>query len=294
MVLSMTGFSSTILEVGKIHLTMTLKSLNSRFFEVNCKLPYLLTHLETDIIKLCKAKLYRGNVYATVYMTNPHALTSGIEPSLTTVGGYLKALETIKQQFSLSGSVSVSDILTLPNIFEVKEGLIDEATTATIMQAISELIESLNQTRIQEGSQLAHDINQRIVFIKQYLEKLEPRAQEVLKQRKETLLNNFKAVLAENNQEVSHESQNMMIYSQLEKMDIHEEIVRFKTHLDSLTQCLESSNKEKGKKLDFTLQELFREINTIASKCLDATISSLAINIKFELEKAREQSQNIV
>lgn len=294
MVLSMTGFSSTILQVGKIHLTMTLKSLNSRFFEVNCKLPYLLTHLETDIIKLCKAQLYRGNIYATVYMTNPHALTSGIEPSLTTVGGYLKAIDHIKEQFGLSGSVCVSDILTLPNIFEVKEGLIDEATMATIMQGIHQLIESLNQTRIQEGAQLALDIQGRIAMIKEHLEKLEPRAQAVLQERKETLLNNFKALLTEHNQEINLESQNTALYSQLEKMDIHEEIVRFKTHIESLTDCLESSQKEKGKKLDFTLQELFREINTIASKCSDALISSLAINIKVELEKAREQTQNIV
>jgi len=84
------------------------------------------------------------------------------------------------------------------------------------------------------------------------------------------------------------------LYISLDKMDIHEEIVRFKSHLKNITQQLESEKKEKGKRLDFTLQELAREINTLSSKCSDASITSQAINIKVELEKSREQTQNIV
>ena len=106
-------------------------------------------------------------------------------------------------------------------------------------------------------------------------------------------MSTLKTVLDEVKQEAT-ENQSNIIFNQLERIDIHEEIVRFKTHLGTLSLILEKPGSENGKKLDFTLQELFREINTITSKCADAEISSLAINIKVELEKAREQAQNIV
>jgi uncharacterized protein (TIGR00255 family) len=111
--------------------------------------------------------------------------------------------------------------------------------------------------------------------------------------KKEQLFATLKAALGEGAQPAA-DGQISMITQQLDRIDIHEEIVRFKTHLSSLTAMIASPDIETGKKLDFTLQELFRETNTIASKCSDAQISSLAIAIKVELEKAREQAQNII
>ena len=307
----MTGFSSTILSIPRrtspadpakpgthpeqqLQLSMTLKTLNSRFFESTCKLPYSLSFLETDLIKYFKSKLYRGNVVFSIHLSDPSALTGSIEPSFTAVQGYLKAIERIKHVSSLTGSLTISDLITLPNIFETKETPLDKGTINHIMAAIEQLTTLLQEMRITEGKALALDLESRIKVIKMYLEQLEPRAQIVMDHKKEQLFASLKTAMSETSQENASDAQTSLIYSQLERIDIHEEIVRFKTHLESLQTIIKSDDIEVGKKIDFTLQELFREINTIASKCNDSVISSLAINIKVELEKSREQTQNIV
>lgn len=310
MLLSMTGFSSLTISLPynkdkeatpsqnkQIQLTMTLKSLNSRFFEANCKLPYALNFLETDLIKLFKSKLHRGSIYFSMHMANPNALNYKIEPSLETVANYVRAIEHIKIAFPVAGTLSISDLISLPNIFENKEEPIDSNIANLIINAANELIETLDKARKQEGAILAQDLLQRISVIKKLMEELEPRAAQVIENRKNQLLQVISANSGANsgNTESCPESQNLIIYNQLDKIDIHEEIVRFKTHLDNLHTLIENINIiEKGKKIDFILQELFREINTITSKCSDALISKIAIDIKVELEKAREQAQNIV
>jgi uncharacterized protein (TIGR00255 family) len=303
MVLSMTGFSSLIITLPpqkngaqskEIQLTITLKSLNSRFFETTCKLPYSLTQLETELIKRFKTKLYRGNIYFTIHMHNPNALTAAIQPSLQSVAGYLQALETIKNQFRLEGTLSLKDVIHLPNIFETCEEPLNEETVSRILQAVDTLIDALYETRNKEGQMLAQDLHQRVEVMRCYLGQVEPRANIVMEHKKNQLFASLKTLLPEGAQESPSDIQCLSLYNQLDKIDIHEEIVRFKTHLDAFVCCIDSAEKEKGKKLDFTLQELFREINTITSKCSDALISSIGINIKVELEKAREQVQNIV
>ncbi len=299
MILSMTGFSSTTTMIPstdgtQVQVALTLKSLNSRFLEANCKLPYAFTHLETEIIKHFKAKLIRGNIYFTLHISNPQALTTMVEPALPLVGSYIESIKTIQKQFNLSGSISVSDVLLLPSIFQAQERQIDEASNAQVLAAVDTLISQLTHTRIQEGLVLAQDLHQRITTITSYLKDLTPRAQAVIQERKQQLMQTITTALATQSAEAITEAQNLLVYNQLEKLDIHEEIVRFTMHLDKLAQTIDAASPEKGKKLDFILQELFREINTIASKCSDGIISSLAINIKVELEKAREQAQNIV
>lgn len=309
-VLSMTGFSSAILSVPllvpsdaqagtssksvSLQITVTLKSLNSRFFESTCKLPYALTHLETEIIKILKSKLHRGNIYFTLHMTNPHALTCVVEPSMGAIAGYISAIKHIQNNFNIAGQVTISDVIGLPHIFQTQDQQFDVTTTDFVLKAVNQLVDELYSTRLKEGEALAKDMHGRIANIRTALAKLEPRAIFVMEQKKQQILQNLEQ-LAQNAEENKNlELQKLTAYSQFEKLDIHEELVRFKTHAENLETTLNSKDIEKGKKLDFTLQELFREINTIASKCSDALISSLVIDIKVELEKAREQTQNIV
>ena len=300
MIRSMTGFSSTILTLPKpgapehqIHLSMSLKTLNARFFELNCKLPYSLSFLETDLIKLFKASLYRGTIQFMVHISDPSALTGSISPALPTVRGYLSALEAIQSTYSVPGSIEIGDLIALPNIFETREAPLDTATIERIMAAIHMLIESCDQVRLKEGAALKVDLKKRIEIMQSYFAALEPRALLIMEQKKAQLFETLASVMKETT-ETFAESQKTLVYNQLERIDIHEEIIRFNTHLASLLATIDSPDIEKGKKLDFTLQELFREINTIASKCGDSHISSLAINVKVELEKSREQAQNIV
>lgn len=300
MIISMTGFSSTLLTLTKpgtaqpIHLSLSLKTLNSRYFELNCKMPYSLSFLETDLLKQFKAKLHRGTIQLGIHLSDPTALTGSIQPAISTVKSYIDALNAIKSECDISGDVTIHDLIALPNIFDTIETPLDKTVTDQIISAINQLVESCQRVRIAEGKALEKDLENRIAAMQKYLDELVPRAKVVMEQKKEQLLASLKTALADTEQATITDAQVSAISQQLDRIDIHEEIVRFKTHLKSLAAILNSPDIETGKKLDFTLQELFRETNTIASKCSDSQISSLAIGIKVELEKAREQAQNIV
>ena len=304
MIISMTGFSSRIITITQtppmggpsqeLYLTLSLKTLNSRFFETTCKLPYSLAFLETELIKYFKKRMVRGTVNFSLYLSSPAALTGTIEPALATIKGYIDSCSTIKKTFKLEGELSLPDLLALPNIFETREAPVDKELIEKIMAAIADLTDECVRTRLEEGKSLEKDLLERVAHAQAFMHELEPHTKTVIAQKKEHLFATLKTLLQETHQEAISDAQTMYIYNQLERMDIHEEIVRFNNHLKSIKAIIASPEQESGKRLDFTLQELFREINTVASKCQDSFISNLAINIKVELEKAREQVQNIV
>lgn len=311
-VFSMTGFSSlniTLPFKDGLNLTMTLKSLNSKYFEFNSKLPFALSSIETNLIKQFKSKLVRGNINFNLYLSNQNLLSVSIEPDFNLLTQYLDSIKRIQNQYNISGDIKIKDILRLPDIFlhkEIPSSDIAKEINTILTQYIEQLIESLIQERLQEGTILAKDIFNRIMLMQNYIQQLEPRALIIIDQKKEfinqTLINLFNNIHKNlnppsNNLEINTSTSEyiaLAIYNQLDKIDIHEEIVRFKSHLNMLINLLKADLIEKGKKIDFILQELFREINTITAKCADSEISNLAINIKVEIEKAREQAQNIV
>lgn len=297
MIRSMTGFANKTLTLtgpsgDKTHISINVKSLNYRFFETTFKLPHSLSFLETRLIDLCKKKLQRGHVYLTIHISNPNLFRGSIEPTFNTIQNYIDAINTIKSRFDVSQEITLDHILRLPDIFSVEEAATDSSVESTIIAAITELIDTLVQTRTAEGRNLEKDLRTRITMMDTELAVIEDTAKELVAHQKEKI----HRTAQENGIDISGfaQSQQDSLYALLDKMDIHEEIVRFKSHLQHMTEQLDSTELEKGKRLDFTLQELGREINTITAKCADATISKHAINIKVEIEKAREQVQNIV
>lgn len=301
MAMSMTGFSSTTItlypkdiKIDPVNLTITLKTLNSRYFESNLKLPYSLTHLETTLIKKLKLKLLRGSVFLAIHMNKGQSINSKIVPALGHVSQYIIALNNIKKEFNLEGEISLGDIIKLPNIFETQDQAIEPSIEKEVLLTIDKLIKKLLTVRKKEGTALKKDIQKRISAIENYLKKLKPQAELVAQNKKEEFFKNLEKI----NQYIKEAPDNPqsagILSSQLDKIDIHEEITRLETHIISFSETLESKKEEKGRQLDFTLQEMFREINTICAKCSDNIISKLSINIKVELEKAREQAQNIV
>ena len=297
MVRSMTGFASgtiilTIGEHGKATLSISIKSLNSRFFETTCKLSYPIANLETECIKRFKAKLLRGHIYFTAHINNVNAFKGAIEPSLPIIRGYLDALDQIKKTFDLEGSLSIAHLLQLPNVFVSEEQELDAINKKLFFETIDNLIEQLITTQQVEGAALLVDIKQRIALMQKEIDIIE-RAYQILMETQKQKVNQSLIELEMDESKFAEVHKNAL-YAVLDKIDIHEEIVRFKNHIATLATELESDKSEKGKRLDFILQELGREINTITAKCSDSTISSHAINIKVELEKAREQTQNIV
>jgi uncharacterized protein (TIGR00255 family) len=297
MIESMTGFATKTItltknDTSKATVSLSLKALNARFFETTCKLPYQLSNLEPAFIKLFKKRLLRGHIHFTVHIDNQSVFQEAIEPSFATVQAYVNAGEQIKKRFGVTGTLSLDTLMQLPNVFQAQEQEIDEQSKKLLLGTTEELIDLVIAARQQEGSALAADLQQRISVLKKEIAAIEIAAAALIDEQK----NKVNALLQEiaNDESKLAEARKNALYAILDKIDIHEEVVRFKSHLHNLSEQLATNVVEKGKKLDFTLQELAREINTIAAKCSDAAIGTRAINIKVEIEKAREQVQNIV
>jgi uncharacterized protein (TIGR00255 family) len=297
MISSMTGFANkTITLTGpsgdKTHISISLKSLNYRFFETTFKIPHPLSYLETRLIELCKKKLTRGHVYLTVYISNPNLFRGAIEPTFNTITNYMTAINTIKSRFGISQDITLDNILRLPDIFTVEETTADNSIETRIIDTINELLDAVIRARSTEGAQLEQDLHKRLAVMQTEIDAIETSTQSLVIAQKEKISRISQAIDADPTSMAKMQQETL--YTMLDKIDIHEEIVRFKSHLKDLGEQLRTAEAEKGKRLDFTLQELGREINTISAKCSDAAIGKRAINVKVEIEKAREQVQNIV
>lgn len=307
MIFSMTGFSSKIFTLSDqndcsktskdLSLTISLKSLNSRFFEFNCKIPFWLSSIETDLIKHIKSNLHRGNVFLSIYAANGNNIVTEVEPSIAIISNYLRAIDQIKTSFNVEGSISLKDILALPNIFEAKEFAPNQELINKVTTEIDLLVKALIEARKNEGLFIEKDLKTRLKLIKSLLKDLEEKAAKFFAEKKASLAKKAEALKEEilNLKNLDQTFfQNLTAYNQLDKIDIHEEITRFDYGVKNLTSLLNSKDIQKGKKIDFIIQELFREINTVSSKSSDAEINRLAIDIKVELEKIREQAQNVL
>ena len=186
-----------------------------------------------------------------------------------------------EQQFNLQDKVTLAQILQLPNVLQNNTIELNEKIEAEILQAVSLLSIQLIETQKTEGALLAIDIKEQLASMQIKIVKIQSLSIELIKEKKE----NLKCLL---------ETKKTTLLYEIEKIDINEETVRFNSHLTNLASQFETEETAKGKKIDFIIQELNREINTIAAKCSNIAISSLAIDIKSELEKAREQAQNII
>jgi uncharacterized protein (TIGR00255 family) len=294
---SMTGFASKTFVITtpsgeRSSVSINLKSLNSRFFEASIKLPLGLSHLETVLLKQFKETLRRGHLYFTLYLSNPNIFEGAITPAMNVIDGYMTAMKNITTKYGLTDNIKLDNILRLPNIFSKEEQPLDETSTQQILDAVTEVINKVMEDRATEGNALATDLDKRINVIRTEMKIISEQAHVVVEDWKKKVHATLQDIGASDNLMV--DAQKSGLYSMLDKIDIHEEITRLNSHLDQLITNLSSQETEKGKRLDFTLQELGREINTIASKCSDATISTHAINVKVEIEKIREQIQNIV
>lgn len=296
MLLSMTGFSSksatiNIPEVGSVGISVEMKSINSRFFEATCKLPNSLNSLEVEIINLMQKKLLRGRLYLTVRFTGDNEILSQITPSMKNIEDYLQTVGQIKKKFGLKGDLTLQDLLLLPNVFGTTRGSLSALGEKAILKIVDETATALTKVREEEGATLAKDLQERFKICAQKIQKIQKGSEALLNKIKKEC--EKKRVVAEQGDDLAR-LQLDDLYGQLNKADVHEEITRFNSHLKSVDTLFAKKQADKGKRLDFILQELLRETNTTMAKCSDFDISSMCVDIKVELEKAREQVQNIV
>jgi uncharacterized protein (TIGR00255 family) len=295
--LSMTGFGSkTIIfpleKDQKVSLLIEIKSINSRFFEATCKLPSFLSHIEVKISGMLKEKLIRGRIYLTVrLLEEEEELLTKIAPSYRLVEEYLKSIETIRKKFKISGEISMTDIIRLPGVFISEKGQVDPSLEGAIFKNIEKVAEQLIKSREAEGKSLQADLDKSFSICSDKIEKVKSLFKDFMQEQKNAI-QKLSASYQKGDEQIKMKLDEL--YSTLNKIDIHEEIIRFDSHLKSIKKVVKDSDLEKGKRLDFILQELMRESNTILAKCSNYNISAAAVDIKVELEKAREQAQNVV
>jgi uncharacterized protein (TIGR00255 family) len=308
MILSMTGFATSTVEIplsnnGNMLLSISIKSLNSRYFEMTCKIPSIFSNLEVQIQRILQKQLHRGHVSLHIKILNTESLYNSVKPSLQTIASYFDAIGIIQHEFNIQEQITLAQILQLPNALQAEELQLNESTEQLILHAIMQTAESMIETQKEEGLQLARDIKEQLASMAINIAQIQKLSIINIQEKKELLTHIMTQLAAfepltgteqKSTEQCLLEAKKTTLMYEIEKIDINEETVRFNSHLNNVTLQFDLQDPLKGKKLDFTIQELNREINTIASKCSNIAISSLAIDIKSQLEKAREQAQNII
>ncbi len=290
MIKSMTGFGQGSAEGDTFKVRVDIRSVNNRFLDIHTRLPQELAALEVTIKKQVQGALKRGRVDVTVVVDQTRQAVFEINRPL--VSGYLDAINKLKSDFNLNGELSLELVAKLPGALQVSQnfGQLDEALTAGVIEAVSQALVTLTEMRIVEGQGLVSDMTSRLDTIEKQLPSIESEAQKLPGIYKEKLAKRLQEVLGNGQVDETRLAQESILLA--DRSDISEEISRLKSHISQMRDVIQVDD-EVGKRLDFLLQEMNREANTVLSKSGDLAISDAAIVIKTEVEKLREQVQNV-
>ena len=295
MLMSMTGYGKRELENSDISISVELKSINSRYLEVNHKIPRLFSDDEDAMLALVRKKLLRGKIILNVNYTLLNDNLNQINLNENKVNEYINIAKRLHKSKVFKDKLTIDRLLTLPEVISTSTTSSNISYKRILSKSINDAISDLINMRTQEGENLSKDILSRLKKIKKDLAlivKISERTQkEILKNYKKKIKllfdGNDKIILDDNRL-----LQEIVIF--MEKKDIHEEITRLQSHIDLFVDCIVKGKNEKGKRMTFLLQEFLREINTIGSKTDNIKTSHLVVSIKTEIEKIREQVQNIL
>lgn len=287
---SMTGYGRCRIDADGREMTIELKTVNHRFLDINLRMPRGLLFLEDSIRKALSARLSRGHadVFVTYKNTRDDARAVTVDTSL--LHAYGNALDAIAAEISVHDDRSLMRFASLPDVLSVSEKEDDqEAVSALCTQVTSGAIDALLQMRAQEGEALKQDTLMRLSHLESLSAEIAVRAPDVVTDYK-TRLEQRIAELLESPPDPQRMAQEVALMA--DRAAIDEELVRLKSHIQQMRETLESAEPI-GRKLDFLVQELNREVNTIGSKASDLSIGKLVVEGKAEIEKIREQVQNI-
>jgi uncharacterized protein (TIGR00255 family) len=290
MIKSMTGFGQGSAQGDAFSVRVDIRTVNNRFLDIHTRLPQELASLEMPIKKQIQAALNRGRVDLTISVEQMKQATFVINRPL--VSGYLSALAEMKQEFGLEGDPSLELIAKLPGALQVSQDSsgLDEALVTGVIAAVSQALVTLTEMRVVEGQELAAELSSRLDHIDAELPAIESEALRLPGIYREKLQKRLQEALAGGQVDETRLAQEAVMLA--DRSDISEEIARLKSHILQMRDVLRG-DEEVGKRLDFILQEMNREANTILSKSGELAISDAAIAIKTEVEKLREQGQNV-
>jgi len=292
MIISMTGFGRSEISRDGITVSVELRSVNNRFLEISTRMPRELNARENDIREIVRKTLTRGKIHLNINIEKQADTTPSIEVDPEVVRVYKDALDQIRKHAKIKEAATLSHLLQFSDeIFGRNSQSVDTSDNWEIVsQAVEGAVKELEQMRLNEGRELARDIRDRVRAIDGVVDQVEQLSKERIPAERLRLRERI-AQLFEND-EIDEQRLEFEIVMLADKLDITEECVRYRSHSKYFVEAVKGPEPA-GRKLGFLLQEINREVTTIGSKANDAEISHLVVQAKEELEKIREQVQNI-
>ena len=291
MIKSMTGFGRCEFEESNRKITVEMKSVNHRYLDVNIKMPKKLSFFESSIRNELKNYVQRGKIDIFISYEDFSENNVCIKYNKDLAAEYLKYLRDMSEEFGLDDDIRVSTLSRYPEVFSMEEQMVDEEEIWKVLsKAIDGAAENFVETRIKEGKNLAEDLIAKLDNMLEHVAFIEERSPQLMDEYRKKLEDRVKELLGDANVDESRLLTEVIIFA--DKVCVDEEIVRLKSHIETTKQTLIDGGSI-GRKLDFIAQEMNREANTILSKANDLDISNRGIELKTEIEKVREQIQNI-
>ncbi len=291
MIYSMTGYGRASELFGNREITVELRSVNNRYLDCSVKLPRAFSYAEDAVKKKIKDAISRGKVDVFVTVRNQEGEDVEVTLNRSVVESYLKAMKSLVADYGVKDDISVSSVTSLPDVFSIEREEMDEdEAQSQLLKVLDAALEKHSSMRAKEGEAMEQDLRNRAVTILDLVAKVEKRSPVTLENYRARLAEKMQEVLASTQIDEGRILQEAAIYA--DKIAVDEETVRLRSHFAQMDQMLTAGGPI-GRKLDFLLQEMNRESNTIGSKGNDLEQARHVVAIKAELEKIREQVQNI-
>ena len=290
MISSMTGFGSAEGKVGAFGVGVEVRTVNHRFFNPSIKLPGAFSKWEGDVRELLRQRITRGHVTVTARIEREGTRTSGINAER--FAGYVAAIRELQQQNGLTSTIDAATILSLPGVIDSQAEETNIGSAPELLEIVERAVSSLREMRQVEGERLAGFLLDRIALVESSVAAIQDRAPIRLAEQIGRMRQSIAEIAASPNIDPQRLAQETAILA--EKLDISEELERFDAHISAFRQTITGGTDDGvGKRLGFLLQELVREANTTGSKANDAAVLAEVVVIKEELERIREQVENI-
>lgn len=291
MVRSMTGYGRFEAENEDAKLTVEIKSVNHRYCDISIRLPRNLNAFENEIRKQVKESVSRGKIDVYITYESSHEGDSVVKYNKEMAEAYMELLKKISKDFSLPDNTDAQALSRFPEVFTLEEDNVDEEKLQELVHtAVAGALEHFIRARETEGANLKEDLIKKLEYLNSVADEIEKRSPEVFREYKERLTSKVEELLGDTKIDESVMATELVVYS--DKICVDEELVRLRSHIKHMKDTLNEEDSV-GRKLDFIAQELNREANTTLSKANDIVISNQGIILKTEIEKIREQIQNL-
>ena len=290
MIKSMTGFGRGKFENAGREYTVEIKAINHRYNDIQIKMPRYLISLEDKVRQYISKNISRGKIDVFISLVNMSEEGRNIKVDRALASVYITEMKKLIEEYGVKDDISATSIMRMPDMIVIDNDADEDLYYTELSQALEMAIKNLNEARLTEGKRLADDIQSRLKVVSQYVDEVEMKSANLLEEYKTKLTNRINELKA--NEIMDENRLGMEIVLFADKSSICEEVTRLRSHIKTLSNMLNTESPI-GKKLDFLLQEMNRETNTIGSKanCLD--ITNAVVEMKNEIENIREQIQNI-